>query len=40
MNEQICAGCETPLSPDETHVCDSCASSYEMTDPNTDMTGG
>ncbi|KAB8312950.1 hypothetical protein EH228_04540 [Erwinia endophytica] len=39
MNEQICAGCGTPLSTDGTYVCDSCTSFYEMTDPNTDMRG-
>jgi len=40
MNEPICAGCSSPPSQDETHVCDNCASSYEITDPNYAMTGG
>jgi len=40
MEDQLCAECGIPLSPDEAHVCDDCAAFFEMTDPNSDMTGG
>lgn len=39
MNDQLCAECGIPLSPDEAHCCDECVAFYEMTDPNNSMTG-